>query len=41
MTRVMITLVLALAASAAIVGCRASGEVDPDGHVSSYVPAVP
>ena len=40
MKKVLMTAVLALASVAALAGCRAAGEVDPDGHVSTSVPAV-
>ena len=39
-TRVFVALALALAAASALAGCRAEGEVDPDGHVTTNVPAV-
>jgi len=40
MRKVLITVALALVSAAALAGCRAAGEVDPDGHVSTSVPAV-
>ena len=40
LTRVFVALALALAAVSALAGCRAAGEVDPDGNVTTNVPAV-
>ena len=38
--RVFVALVLALVTASALAGCRAKGEVDPDGNVTTSVPAV-
>jgi len=39
-TRLLVVLALALVATSALTGCKAKGEVDPDGNVTTQVPAV-